>query len=395
MIVWGGTDFPSGTYLNTGAVYDPSADSWTQTSTSNAPSAREQHTAVWTGSRMIIWGGVVSSAGGSGTGAAYDPVTDTWTPTSTSSAPSARWGHTAVWTGSRMVVWGGYDGGRYLDTGAAYDPITDAWTPISAANAPRGRYDPTAVWTGSRMIVWGGYDSVIPLDTGGAYDPVTDTWAPTNAVTAPGARFAHTAVWTGSRMIVWGGYDSTISPLDTGGVYDPITDTWSPTNGVNTPSARWGHTAAWTGSRMIVWGGYVGVDVDTGSAYDPLLGQSFYSVTPCRLVDTRGPDAPLGGPPLAANAPRDFVVVGHCGIPPSAQALSVNLTATGQSAPGRLQLYAGGTTPPNTSSLNYAAGQTRANNAIVKLGTLGDVGVRCVQGLGTTHIIIDVTGYFE
>jgi hypothetical protein len=61
--------------------------------------------------------------------------------------------HTAVWTGSRMIVWGGYDGSYCLNTGAAYDPTTDTWTPTSTTNAPRARERHTAVWAGSRMIL--------------------------------------------------------------------------------------------------------------------------------------------------------------------------------------------------------------------------------------------------
>ena len=54
MIVWGG--WMARNYLNTGGKYNPSTDSWTATSTTNA-SARDGHTAVWTGSEMIVWGG--------------------------------------------------------------------------------------------------------------------------------------------------------------------------------------------------------------------------------------------------------------------------------------------------------------------------------------------------
>jgi hypothetical protein len=198
-------------------------------------------------------------------------------------------------------------------------------------------------------------------------------------------------------MTVWGGSDGG-GPLDTGAAYDPRTDTWTPISTVNAPSARGRHTAVWTGSKMIVWGGESEERrLNTGGIYDPLLGlgQSFYSVTPCRLIDTRRAVGPLGGPALTANSTRDFVVVDHCDIPPTAQAVSINVTATEQAAQGHLRLYAGGTTPPDTSSLNYVAGQTRASNAIVTLGMLGDVGVRCVQGWGTAHVIIDVNGYFE
>ena len=71
-------------------------------------------------------------------------------------APSARAAHTAVWTGTEMIVWGGTDFGTNFNTGGRYNPGTDSWTATSTANAPSGRYHHTAVWTGSEMIVWGG-----------------------------------------------------------------------------------------------------------------------------------------------------------------------------------------------------------------------------------------------
>jgi len=86
-------------------------------------------------------------------------IDDTWTATSTTNAPTARSGHTAVWTGSEMIVWGGDDGsGVYFNTGGRYNPSTDNWTPTSLSNAPDRRDGHTAVWTGSEMIVWGGYN---------------------------------------------------------------------------------------------------------------------------------------------------------------------------------------------------------------------------------------------
>src|SRR4029077_9391068 len=74
-------------------------DMWTATSTINAPSRRNVHTAVWTGSEMIVWGGIGNSVG-LDTGGKYNPSTDTWTATSTTNAPAGRYSHTAVWTGS-------------------------------------------------------------------------------------------------------------------------------------------------------------------------------------------------------------------------------------------------------------------------------------------------------
>ena len=126
---------------------------------------------------------------------------DAWAATSTVNAPTARDLHTAVWTGSEMIVWGGTNFGNYLNTGGRYNPSTDSWTPTSTTNAPSARVRHTAVWTGSEMIVWGGSGD----STGGKYNPMTDSWTATSTTNAPSGRSGHTAVWTGSEMVVWGG----------------------------------------------------------------------------------------------------------------------------------------------------------------------------------------------
>jgi hypothetical protein len=81
-------------------------DSWTATSRTNAPDGRYDHTAVWTGSEMIVWGGAGVTVFGLNTGGRYNPSTDSWTRTTITNAPTTRYGHTAVWTGSEMIVWG-------------------------------------------------------------------------------------------------------------------------------------------------------------------------------------------------------------------------------------------------------------------------------------------------
>ena len=83
----GGRIRGAGRLVNTGGVYDPATDTWTATSTTSAPTAATDHTAVWTGSKMIVWGGVRTGATPSNTGGIYDPATDTWTATSTTNAP--------------------------------------------------------------------------------------------------------------------------------------------------------------------------------------------------------------------------------------------------------------------------------------------------------------------
>jgi hypothetical protein len=94
MIVWGGYD---DSYLNTGATYEPSTDSWIATSTTNAPDGRFRHTAVWTGSEMVVWGGFNSFSGDLNTGGRYDPGANSWIATAPTDAPAARELHTAVW----------------------------------------------------------------------------------------------------------------------------------------------------------------------------------------------------------------------------------------------------------------------------------------------------------
>src|SRR5438132_3138724 len=103
---------------------------------------------------MIVWGGR-GTGGVWNTGGRYNPATDSWTATSTTNAPALRYEHTAVWTGNEMIVWGGFNGSN-LNTGARYNPNTDSWTATSTTNAPAVRPLHTAVWTDSEMIVWGG-----------------------------------------------------------------------------------------------------------------------------------------------------------------------------------------------------------------------------------------------
>jgi len=267
MIIWGGAEVTGHiVYLtNTGGRYDPVLDAWTTVSTVNAPTARWLHTAVWTGERMVVWGGD-GVEGDTNTGGRYDPATDSWLPTATTDAPSPRSAHTAIWSGSSMVVWGGgpLPEGR---TGGRYDPESDAWAPTSLLNAPTRRALHSAVWTGASMIVWGGEGSS-SLNTGGRYDPSVDTWLTTSLVNAPTPRNRHTAVWTGDRMLVWGASGNL--DFDTGASYDPVTDTWTQMSTVNAPSGRISHTAVWTGEAMIVWGGSYGVVIfDTGGQYHP------------------------------------------------------------------------------------------------------------------------------
>ncbi|HTO87963.1 MAG TPA: choice-of-anchor tandem repeat GloVer-containing protein [Thermoanaerobaculia bacterium] len=121
----------------------------------------------------------------------------------------------------------------------------------------------------------------------------------------------------------------------------------------------------------------------------------FYTLTPCRVLDTRNAAAPLGGPALAAGADRIFPLAGTCGIPADARSVSLNVTITQPTAAGDLRLFPGGAALPLVSTINYRLGETRANNAIATLGPSGGLDVWCDQTSGTVHLIIDVNGYFQ
>jgi N-acetylneuraminic acid mutarotase len=270
MIVWG---WSAGSNQATGGRYAPASDSWRNVSASNAPATTSGHTAVWTGARMIVWGGSsVSNAGG-----IYDPIADIWQATSLVNAPSPRSLHAAVWTGSEMIVWGGIvrsgDGTLVLsNSGGRYSPVTDTWIPMSTLGAPEPRESPKAVWTGSRMVVWGGFnkDSNGNLNfpaSSGIYDPATDTWQTMPLANAPPGRVDHTAVWTGSEMIVWGGVGAGTTYFNNGARYNPATSAWTTTSNTNVPSSREDHSAVWTGAEMIIWGGHPATE--TGGRYTP------------------------------------------------------------------------------------------------------------------------------
>ena len=107
--------------------------------------------------------------------------------------------------------------------------------------------------------------------------------------------------------------------------------------------------------------------------------------SPAALIDTRNaPNGTWAGPALAAQAERVFPIVGQCGVPPTAKAVAVNVTVTGSTGGGFLRAYAAfPASVPTTSVLNFNAGATRANNAIVALSPDGQITVFNGMASGT------------
>ena len=139
-------------------------------------------------------------------------------------------------------------------------------------------------------------------------------------------------------------------------------------------------------------GGFANVTVlPVGSAIQ------FYTITPCRTVDTRGAAGPSGGPALASGgADRAFPLVSSCGIPADATAVSANVTVVGPGAPGFLAIYRGDGVLPGTSVISFGVGQTRASDALLLLALDGTGGVKVHNAsAGSVHLVIDVNGYFQ
>ena len=139
----------------------------------------------------------------------------------------------------------------------------------------------------------------------------------------------------------------------------------------------------------------IGLDAAT-YVCNPSGGGNFYAVTPCRVLDTRNPSGPYGGPALTSGVQRLLMVSGRCGVPSAARAVSVNATVVNPSGAGYLTFYPGGQAPPVASTLNFAGSQVLANNALLQISAEGELAVSAfVANTGQAHLVLDVVGYFD
>jgi N-acetylneuraminic acid mutarotase len=211
MIIFGGQN---GTYYNNAVKYNPSSNTWT--AIANAPEKKAYHTAVWTGTEMIVWGGDSSSVNplaGTGitkTGYKYNPTLNTWSAAiSTTGAPNARYDHGAVWTGTKMLIFAGtsYTPPSIVSSSYAnydlyaYDATGNTWSMLSSSF--NETFHPRCVWTGTDMI------AITPVYARvnnqlytllQKYNPGSDLWtnlANEGQYVSPG-----TVVWDGANMII-------------------------------------------------------------------------------------------------------------------------------------------------------------------------------------------------
>lgn len=192
------------------------------------------------------------------TGIALGTLAGTWS--TVADAPiQGRQGHTAIWTGSEMIIWGGEPGPAAIDDnrtsdgadGAAYDPSSDTWRLLPRAPI-KGRTLHAAVWTGREMVVWGGRaNDDSPSGDGAAYDPATNRWrmlAPAPFVSSG----SKAVVWARDHLVVVDGAVDTNGPVHLSAAsYDPATDDWAALPGVDPPFAN-AFSLAWTGNDIVL-----------------------------------------------------------------------------------------------------------------------------------------------
>ncbi|MEA2690946.1 MAG: hypothetical protein QOJ16_333 [Acidobacteriota bacterium] len=192
----------------------------------------------------------------------------------------------------------------------------------------------------------------------------------------------------------------------TGRGQPPLTYTWKMTS-ASSPEVDVLGAGAWWNTAGVAPGTYTvalhlqnasgGVDSQpTTVVVVPETAKDFYTVTPCRLLDTRLTS------PVSSGTPLTFAVAGisafACGIPATAKAVAVNVTVVDPTNSGFVSLYPGNYPVPSTSTLNFGPGQTRTNNAILPLSSDGS-GTLAIQpfilGKGNVQLLVDVSGYFQ
>ena len=231
--------------------------------------------AVWTGTEVLVVGGLDLQGQVRAGASAYDPATDTWRTLAAPPGESPRMHPVVAWTGSEMLVIGGgeYDGSQMFGDGLAYNPATDTWRSTGLLPGFVTDRSPTA-WTGSELLVWPVDQAGNPTANPAGFDVATGAWRqlPTPPI---GPRQQAASVWTGEEWIVWGGQGNTAELAD-GAAFNPATNTWRVI--AASPLAARRSRAVWTGSEMLVSAGASGGDPQTGNnvfamadgaAYDP------------------------------------------------------------------------------------------------------------------------------
>ena len=239
-------------------------------------SARIKAAQAWTGTALFIWGGADASGAELDSGALYDPIADTWELVPNGpNTPSGRVLATALATSAGIIVWGGGDNAGTVDyaDGALYRPQLKSWTKL--VTAPGARRAPIGVWTGASALFWGGWDKAgAPVQGSVLFDPALG-WSAASAVGDPGAlsdaawAFSKDALYLCGGQLAGAEVDTCFSEALSDGSWSALP------KGV---SARYGAFGAWDGSRFWVWGGRDATNAkQDGMSFD---GSVWANITP-------------------------------------------------------------------------------------------------------------------
>lgn len=282
MIIWGGlatapASSSSRDPINTGAAYSTDRLQWRAISSEGAPSPRFDHDAIWTGTKMLVWGGFDARSSFVFDGGLWDAATDTWQPITypwAVSSPRPADAKATVQTATlistkEVLIYGGWaeDGEGNTIVGGIYafgekDPAK-RWRPIYKTEgwtARTGGHSATFVGK-NKVFFFGGYDeSRKKTNIASIYDFKANSWEQVEVDPAIVPRAGHTAVYSSHGVIIFGRYRkaSGVSHLHgTGAFYDIHSkkkDKWTMILSQSAPE-RYDHTAVWTGGEMMVFGG--------------------------------------------------------------------------------------------------------------------------------------------
>lgn len=237
----------------------------------------------------------------------------------------------------------------------------------------------------------------------GMVDPIFEY---PHSATVPGTSASNCHSITGGAFVpdgLWPGFDGTylFSDFICGAIFKLTqSGTWSASDfatSLGGSSAVHLAFGPWGTTRALYYTDLAAGEVRRISRRVPRPGGplDFHTLQPCRVADTRLDFGMQGGPALASNVTRTFQAAGLCGVPATASSVALIVTVVTPSTAGFLRIDPGDEPASDTSAVNFAAGETRANNAVSFLGTAGDLAVTLFMPSGTGHVLIDVTGYFE
>lgn len=252
-------DGPEGA-TSPGAAYNPATRTWRTLKPFPLGTLGDAGSyAVWTGSRLLVWGFFGNDSRNSERGttdtraALFDPVTNTWSLTSPAPLAAPIFGK-AFWTGTELLVWGqvGTSGSSQGQAQlVSYTPDSGAWQVLPASPGSIAA-DGAAAWTGSELFVVGGSPGATLLPSAAAFNPATNSWrsVPEAPEAFTGSDRSYTDLWTGREVLILSAGDAQGRPL----LFDPATNQWQ----FGTPSPTPGRTegpVVWDGTAALVWGG--------------------------------------------------------------------------------------------------------------------------------------------